>query len=77
MFPTWSDWDIKYTTKGLIKQRAKKLFRILAFTGAVTALIRMHKNPPTAASIKGLLRNYVKFSLASGVSLFQGVEKRI
>ena len=77
MFPTWSDWDIKYTAKGLLKQRVKKSIGILALVGAIIAFIRLRKNPPSVADLKALLRNYVKCSLLTGANILQVVETKL
>ncbi|KFY71723.1 hypothetical protein V499_08097 [Pseudogymnoascus sp. VKM F-103] len=38
MFPNYNHWNYRYTTKGLIKKRAKTVFRIAALTGIATGL---------------------------------------
>lgn len=74
MFPTWSDWDIKYTAQGLLKQRAKKLAGLLAILGTVMALTRLRKDPDAC---KSHLRNYVRSALLSGVNILQLAEKKL
>jgi len=74
MFPTWSDWDINYTTKGLSKQRAKKLVKLFAILGTVAIIVRLRKDPQ---SIKSHLKTYVRSALLSGVNILQVAEKKI
>ena len=38
MFPKWSDWNIQYTTKGLIKHRIKQTMRIVVFLAGIVGL---------------------------------------
>lgn len=38
MFPNYRHWDYRYTTKGLIKKRAKTVLRIAAVAGIATGL---------------------------------------
>lgn len=56
MFPVWSDWDIKYTTKGLYKRHLSGMMKLVALTALVVAA--------ACTTIKSEL-----FDLQSGVSL--------
>jgi hypothetical protein len=38
MFPNYNHWNYRYTTKGLIKKRAKTALRIAALAGIATGL---------------------------------------
>ena len=41
MFPKWSDWDIGYTRKGLIKRRIRQSLKFIAFAASIVGLYRM------------------------------------
>ena len=44
MFPTWSDWQLTYTTKGLAKRRTKRALRYLGVCGLIGAIIFFRRN---------------------------------
>ena len=77
MFPTWSDWNLKYTKKGLVKRRAKMTISYLAIFSAVYALIYLRRNGKALNDFKVILKEYVRLALLSGVNLLQMIEKRI
>lgn len=35
MFPKWSDWDLQYTRKGLVKQQVTQALRLLLLVAVV------------------------------------------
>lgn len=41
MFPKWSDWDIEYTRKGLIKRRIRQSLAFIAFAASIIGLYRI------------------------------------
>ena len=64
MFPKWGDWNIQYTTKGLIKQRIRQTLRLLTLLASIVGLYYMRKD------VRGGLRAFdssvkqqVKFGL--------------
>jgi len=40
MFPKWSDWNINYTRKGLIKLRAMQALKVLLTAAAIIGAYR-------------------------------------
>lgn len=38
MFPNYTHWNYRYTTKGLVKKRAKTVLQIAALAGIATGL---------------------------------------
>lgn len=64
MFPKWSDWNIRYTTKGLIKRRAGQTLRALALIAIIVGLYYIRKD------VRGGLRacdSFVKQTQKSGL----------
>ncbi|OBT64573.1 hypothetical protein VE03_06369 [Pseudogymnoascus sp. 23342-1-I1] len=43
MFPNYRHWDYRYTTKGLVKKRAKTALKITALAGIATGLYFTHR----------------------------------
>ena len=38
MFPKWNDWNIQYTTKGLVKQRIKQTLQVVTLLASIVGL---------------------------------------
>jgi len=63
MFPTWKDWDITYTPKGLAIRRVKKLFKSLAVMALFIWLYNIRKNRQTARMmLKDIARDLLQGS---------------
>jgi hypothetical protein len=77
MFPTWSDWDITYTSRGLAKKRFNLFLRILALVGTVSAIIRLRRSGMDRAGVKELLKGYVRTSLLTGAGVLQLISNKI
>lgn len=76
MFPTWSDWQITYTSKGLAKKRTKTALRYLAYAAAIAAIIRLRRNN-NGQSVKDLLKAYVRQALLTGAVVLQAVGSKV
>ena len=44
MFPKWSDWNIQYTTKGLIKQRIKQTLQVVTLLVSIVGVNYIRKD---------------------------------
>jgi hypothetical protein len=71
MFPTYSDWDITYTTKGLAKKRTKAALRYLTYLAAIIAVIRLRKNNTSIGGVKEKIRRYLRQVLLTGALVLQ------
>lgn len=71
MFPTWSDWDFKYTAKGYTKLLFSRAIKLLTFGAAVAALVRFRKGKKSVQDIARLLRAYVRQGILSGSNILQ------
>lgn len=74
MFPTWKDWDIRYTSKGIFKRRAGRLIRVLSLVGIITAIVRLRKNPQ---NFRAILRRYAVSILTSSAKVLQGTAQNL
>ena len=64
MFPKWSDWNIQYTTKGLIKQRIRQTLRVLALLAGIVGLYHIRKDVRGGLkAFDSLIKQKVKFGL--------------
>ena len=74
MFPTWSDWDITYTPKGLAKKRAKTTLRYLAYITVLVGIFRLRRK---RHSVKDMLKAYVRQALLIGGVVLQTVGSKV
>ena len=66
MFPKWSDWQINYTPKGLLKKRMRRGLAYAAFIATLVALHQARKHDGHIRSLPSLLQHRFT-SLASGL----------
>jgi len=71
MFPTWSDWDITYTSKGLLKKRAKTMLTYLACVLAIPSILSLRRNTRSVECVKALLKEYIRQALLKGADILQ------
>lgn len=76
MFPTFSDWDITYTTKGLIKKRARTAIRYLTYLAAIISIISLRRNS-NGRSVNDILKGYVRQALMTGALVLQVAGSKI
>lgn len=75
MFPKWSDWNIQYTTKGLIKQRIKQTLRVVTLFTSIVGLYYIRKDVRGGLRAFGsLMRLRFRFEL---LRLLRWVEKGV
>lgn len=53
MFPKWSDWNIQYTTKGLIKHRISRMIRTFILAATIVGAYYIRKD------VRGGLRTFL------------------
>ncbi|KAI4233583.1 MAG: hypothetical protein L6R40_007034 [Gallowayella cf. fulva] len=67
MFPKWSDWDLQYTRKGLLKKRARQASGILLLVVVIVAAYVLWQQGSGVffglQNLNHLLRRYVKQTL--------------
>ena len=71
MFPTWSDWDIAYTAKGLAQRRLKKFLRVLAVVGTIAGVVRLRRSGLGKEDLKAILKSYVRTALFTAAGVLQ------
>jgi hypothetical protein len=76
MFPTWSDWDIKYTRKGQVKRSVKKALNVLALAAMIIGGVRLRRNLQ-GKNLIALLKAYVRMAFLTGAGMLQTVASRI
>jgi hypothetical protein len=71
MFPTWSDWDISYTRQGALKKRKMAVLRSVVLLGLVFGAWKLGKSGQNLATIKQILKSYVRRALLVGAGIMQ------
>lgn len=56
MFPKWSDWNLEYTRKGLLKKQAKRALGILLLLSVIVGAYFLRKE---GSSMYGSLQSYI------------------
>lgn len=69
MFPKWSDWNLHYTQKGLIKQRVKGG---LLYTTFVAALIGAYYTRKHGGNLRSFFAN-IRFLFRYGIVKVLGI----
>lgn len=77
MFPTWNDWNIRYTRRGLIKKRAKTTLRYLAYIAAIVGILRLRQNAEGRGGIKALLNDSLSQVLLKGSLYLQTAGSKV
>ncbi|KAL2067282.1 hypothetical protein VTL71DRAFT_1706 [Oculimacula yallundae] len=70
MFPTWNDWDIQYTRKGLVKKSALTLLKSLALVVMILGIIKQ-KQDGLLPKTKAYLRRVARTLLFGGAGVLQ------
>ena len=78
MFPKWGDWNIEYTTKGLLKHRISQLLKVIALAaGIVGAWYIRHDVSGGLMGILRLVRGYVKVGVLRLLIQVQSVAQKL
>lgn len=78
MFPKWSDWNIQYTTKGLLKHRISQILKVIAVAASVVgAWYIRHDVRGGLMGILRLVRRYVKVGVLKLLMEVQSVAQRL
>ena len=72
MFPRWSDFDIQYTRKGLIKYRISQTLRVVVLIATIVGAYYIRKDVRGGLlAVRTLLRQRVKSTLFSILGVVQ------
>jgi hypothetical protein len=77
MFPTWSDWDISYTRKGLLKKRAKTFLRYFMYFAFISGVVKLQRRGQDVASVGSLLKSYARKVLFMGAGALQKAGEKV
>jgi hypothetical protein len=77
MFPKSSDWNIKYTPKGLAKKRVKSGVRYMLYTLALVGIYQAKRQGYSVRDFSLLARNYLKLPLLLGANFLQKIAGKL
>ncbi|KAH8808480.1 hypothetical protein F5884DRAFT_792371 [Xylogone sp. PMI_703] len=77
LFPTWSDWNFKYTSKGQFMRRLRSVTKILSFAAAIIALYRLKKAKKSITDVVNYLKAHVRKAILRGSGALQLVSTKI
>ena len=78
MFPKWSDWNIQYTTKGLLKHRISQVLKVIALAASIVgAWYLRHDVRGGLMGLLRLVRGYVKVGMLRLLIEAQKVTQRL
>lgn len=77
MFPKWSDWNIQYTTKGLIKHRVSQTIKAMALIAVIVGAYYIRKDVRGGLyAVQSFIRQNLKTSLLGLLGFIQnGISK--
>lgn len=65
MFPKWSDWDLQYTRKGLVKKRIRQALQVLALIAVILGIYQVGRTSDSTQDARNTIRRYAKQILFS------------
>jgi hypothetical protein len=77
MFPTWSDWDFKYTPQGLAKRRRRRALLLASYALTILGLYRARKAGVAMRDLPKMLEGYVRGYLRMAMLMGAGVLQRV
>lgn len=77
MFPTWSDWNITYTSKGLRKKRTKAMLRYLAYAVAFVGIYKARQARYGLTDLLAFLKGYLMLALLMVARTLQRVGSKV
>lgn len=72
MFPKWADWDIQYTSKGLLKHRLGQALKYVAFAAAIVGVYRARRQGLALRAVPDMLRMFLRSGAMTFLDGLQG-----
>lgn len=60
MFPKWSDWQVQYTRKGLLKERIRQGLNLVILAAMIVGLYQARRSPGGISALPSMLRQHFK-----------------
>jgi len=73
MFPKSKDWDIKYTSKGLVKKRMNTVLKYSMYMILLTGAIRAKRAGLNLMDVPRLAKGYSRAALMMAAGLLQSL----
>jgi len=73
----WSDWDITYTRKGLIKARFQTAVKYLTFAAAIAGTYWARQNRLGLKDLRGALRRVLEMGVSLNSRLLEQIRQML
>jgi len=77
MFPTWSDWDITYSARGIAKRRRQATLKFLAYAALTMGLVGLVRRGKSVQDVLRWVRGYAREALLKASGVLQTVSGRV
>jgi hypothetical protein len=77
MFPTWSDWNFKYTPQGLARKRRRAALRYALYALAIVGVFRAKQNGYAIRDFPPLLIAYLRRAVLMGAKSLQRIANKV
>ncbi len=73
MFPTWSDWNFKYTPQGLAQKKKRAMLRYTLYALVIVGIFSTKQNGYAIRDFPTFLRAYLRRAVLMGAKSLQGI----
>ena len=77
MFPTWSDWNIQYTKKGLAKKRSRQATKTIALALGIIGGYRLYQSGLSAQDLKEVVGQILRGTLSQAILIWSLVREKL
>lgn len=77
MFPRYSDWNIRYTTRGIWRRRLKEMLRVVAFALLVLGISQARQKGYALRDGPTLIRAAIRQGIQSGIKGMEALRGRL
>lgn len=68
MFPRWTHYHLRYTTKGLVKKWAGRFLQFALLVTVLLGMFQMRKEGVSLTAVPGILMLYCRRNIARGLN---------
>jgi hypothetical protein len=77
MFPTWGDWNFKYTSQGLARKKRRAMLRYALCSLAIVGIFLAKQKEYAIRDFSALLRAYLRRAVLKGAKSLQGIASKV
>lgn len=76
MFPTWRDWDIQYTRKGLVRRATSRTLRTLGLIAFIMSVVSIRRSAD-GRGVKAVIRETARSVLLKSAGFLQSIGSNV